>query len=39
LAIEQSEEWMMGRRYLDMGELNEHRREKPQAEGVVLMEW
>ncbi len=38
LAVEQSEEWVTGRRYLDMGELNEHRREKPQAEGVVLME-
>jgi transposase-like protein len=38
LAVEQSEEWVTGRRYLDMGELEEHRREKPQAEGVVLME-
>jgi transposase-like protein len=38
LAIEQSEEWVTGRRYLDMGELNEHRREEPQAEGVVFME-
>ena len=38
LAVEQSEEWVTGRRYLDMGELDEHRREKPQAEGVVLME-
>jgi len=38
LAIEQSEEWVTGRRYLEMGELNEHRREKPQAEEVVLME-
>ena len=38
LAVEQSEEWVTGRRYLDMGELKEHRREKPQAEGVVLME-
>jgi transposase-like protein len=38
LVVEQSEEWVTGRRYLDMGELNEHRREKPQAEGVVLME-
>jgi hypothetical protein len=28
----------MGRRYLDMGELNEHCQEKPQVEGVVLME-
>jgi putative transposase len=39
LAIEQSEEWLTGRRYLDMDELSEHRREEPQAaEGVVLME-
>ena len=38
LAVEQSEEWVTGRRYLDMGELNEHRREKPQAEEVVIME-
>jgi putative transposase len=33
LAVEQSEEWVTGRRYLEMGELNEHRREKPQAKG------
>jgi putative transposase len=38
LAVEFSEEWVTGRRYLEMGELNEHRREKAQAEGVVLME-
>jgi transposase-like protein len=38
LAVEQSEEWVTGRRYLEMGELNEHPREKAQAEGVVLME-
>jgi putative transposase len=38
LAVEQSEEWVTGRRYLEMGELNEHRREKPQAKGVALME-
>jgi transposase-like protein len=38
LAIEQSEEWLTGRRYLDMRELDEHRREKPQVEEVVLME-
>ena len=38
LAVEQSEEWVTGRRYLEMGELNEHRREKAQAEEVVLME-
>ena len=38
LAVEQSEEWVTGRRYLEMGELHEHRRAKPQAEGVALME-
>ena len=40
MAVEQSEEWVTGRRYLDMGELNDHGREKPQAaaEGVLLME-
>jgi putative transposase len=38
LAVEQSEEWVTGRRYLEMGELNEHRQKKPQVEGVVLME-
>jgi putative transposase len=37
LAVEQSEEWVTGRRYLDMGELDEHRRERTQAEEVVLM--
>ena len=37
LAVEQSEEWVTGRRYLDMGELNEHHREKPRAEEVVAM--
>jgi transposase-like protein len=38
LAVEQSEEWVTGRRYLEMGELNEHRREKSRGEGAVLME-
>jgi putative transposase len=38
LAVEHSEEWLTGRRYLDMEELREHRREKPRAEGVMLME-
>jgi transposase-like protein len=38
LAIEQSEEWVTGRRYLDMGELNEHTPKEAQAEGVVLTE-
>ncbi len=39
LAIEHSEEWITGRRYLDMRELEEHRRAgEREAEGVVLME-
>ncbi len=40
LAVEQSEEWVTGRRYLDMRELEEHRREEreEEAEGVMLME-
>jgi putative transposase len=39
LAVEQSEEWLTGRRYLDMRELEEYRREEErEAEGVTLME-
>jgi putative transposase len=39
LAIEQSEEWVTGRRYLDMEELREHRRfEERETNGVMLME-
>jgi putative transposase len=39
LAVEQSEEWLTGRRYLDMEELREHRRsEEPRTEEVTLME-
>lgn len=38
LAVEQSEEWVTGRRYLDMRELGEHRREEREAQGVALME-
>jgi len=39
LSVEHSEEWVTGRRYLDMGELEEHRRvEERKAEGVLLME-
>jgi transposase-like protein len=39
LAVEQSEEWLTGRRYLDMEELREHRRfEGRQTDGVMLME-
>src|SRR5215210_6801259 len=37
LAVEQSEEWMTNRRYLDMRELEEHRREERGAEEVALM--
>src|SRR5215210_7189263 len=36
LAVEQSEEWITGRRYLDMGELEGHRPEqKRDVEGVI----
>ncbi len=38
LAVEQSEEWVTGRRYLDMRELEEYRRQRREAEGVALME-
>jgi putative transposase len=38
LAVEQSEEWITGRRYLDMRELEEHRREEWKAEEVRHME-
>jgi putative transposase len=37
LAVEQSEEWVTGRRYLDMRELEEYSRQKREAEGVALM--
>jgi putative transposase len=36
LAVEQSEEWVTGRRYLDMRELEEHRQEERGAEEVAL---
>lgn len=39
LAVEQSEEWVTGRRYLDMRELEEYRREeREEVEEVMLME-
>jgi transposase-like protein len=39
LAVEQSEEWLTGRRYLDMRELEEQRRQEEQGtEEVALME-
>lgn len=38
LAVEQSEEWVTGRRYLEMEELREHRRRQEQEnEEVALM--
>ena len=37
LCVEQSEEWVTGRRYLDMEELWESRREGQQSEEVTLM--
>jgi putative transposase len=37
LAVEQSEEWVTGRRYLDMSELKEYGQEEREAE-VALME-
>ena len=38
LAVEQSEEWVTGRRYLDMRELKEQRRQEEQGtEEVALM--
>ena len=39
LAIEHSEEWVTGRRYLDMRELEEYRQqEEREVEGVMCME-
>jgi putative transposase len=38
LAVEQSEEWVTGRRYLDMRELEEQRHEERERHGVKLME-
>ncbi len=38
LAVEVSEEWLTGRRYLDMEELRERRRSgKRETVGVMLM--
>ena len=40
LAVERSEEWLTGRRYLDMEELRELRRSgERETVGVMLMEW
>ncbi len=39
LAVEQSEEWLTGRRYLNMEELREQRRSgERETVGVMLME-
>jgi len=40
LCVEQSEEWLTSRRYLDMSELAEQRREdeEQKAKKVMLME-
>jgi putative transposase len=38
LCVERSEEWLTGRRYLDMRELEERRYEERQAEGAILVE-
>ena len=38
LAVEQSEEWITGRRYLDMSELKEQRHAERQSEEVMLIE-
>ena len=37
IAVEQSEEWLTGRRYLDMEELKEWRSEARESEEVMLM--
>ncbi len=38
LAVEQSEEWITGRRYLDMGEFEGQCSQEWEVEGVMLME-
>jgi len=38
LAVEQSEEWLTGRRYLDMRELEQHRHQERETEEVALVE-
>ncbi len=38
LCVEQSEEWITGRRYLDMGELEQRLPEEQAVEEVMLME-
>ena len=38
LAVEQSEEWLAGRRYLDMERSSEHRSKEREGKEVALME-
>ena len=38
MAVEQSEEWLTGRRYLDMEELREFRYREYESEEVVAIE-
>jgi putative transposase len=38
LAVEQSEEWLTGRRYLDMSELEEQRHVKRESEEAMVIE-
>jgi hypothetical protein len=37
LAVEHSEEWVTGRRYLDMRKFEEHLWQEREAEGAILM--
>jgi len=37
LAVEQNEEWITGRRYLNIRELEEYRQEEREPEKVMLM--
>jgi putative transposase len=37
LAVKASEEWLTGRRYLDMEELRERYRQEREGEGVALI--
>jgi putative transposase len=38
LAVEQSEEWLTGRRYLDMSELEERRHVDRESEEAMVIE-
>ena len=38
VVVEQSEEWITGRRYLDMGDLEEYRPGAQEVEGAMLIE-